>query len=759
MSMTQSKTFNITEVNQFKDDGWFLAKTDTGETVKGVSIFPPYGTIRTEAMEVPDRYSFTGKSWKIKKIFFDGDNHGQITLSLLGSGMLDGIKDVKAGTVYEEFGTDIWRILEAAAKNYPRDHLTYEPIDYKGEKRDPWDILEDAKGVGPVVAEMMVMSWVEKRENFTAMMNAVKCGFTPQEWKKVLKGDGTKDPEVTMEEFNKMLYEVDDHSIYDLVTLGIPFEKVDKLAMTPWPDKPAIDRFSLKRFAGVAKVAIYEGKKEGHMCVPLKIVDEYAIQLIGAPVMEELIAGDLDKFTLKMVGDMVYDKIGYKIETGISTKLREIIREPFRRLDITREEIIEEFEDVGGFTPDPLQVDAVEMALREKVMVLTGGPGTGKTTILRVLVSLLRRHGQYVRQCAFMGAAARRMKLATGFDAGTIHVAFNLFGRDKDPMFEGFLIVDELSTAPADLVYEFLRLCGNDVHIVFVGDVDQLPPVGNGEVLVQLLESQLPRVRLNTIFRNGGAIAKACHDVNNGIMPTPDNEDFFLSIKSTDDKMIEFLRKAEEHFDGKGWEKAQLLTPLNERPNVGRKALNEYFQGLRNPMGDKIPFTNIKVGDRVVQEKNIYPGFGSSLDVRNGMIGKVISRTDVAEIILANLQENGNDIQKLPITLRDLSNYIMTVMFDDEDGASEYKYLNLETISLGYCITVHKSQGSQFPCVFVVLPSNLGPLASRQILYTAMSRAKKKLFVMAAPGVVEECLKNAQRARRYSNLAQFIDKG
>lgn len=731
------KTFNIVSVQTFDPDkGWFIARSDLGETVVGSSIIPPFGMISVEANFV--KHPRFGNQWKCKYVMYAGIQ--EITQGLLSSGLVKGINQAKAPDVFNAFQHDIWRILSAAVDGD-------EFIEFKGHKRNPVDLLQDARGVGPVVAEEMVESWRDQRKIFTSAINAVRCGLSISQFRDIIKQQDGR------EKFDMMIHNSPPYNVYDLVTFGMKWSEVDALAMQEWPEKAAIQRNSPIRCAGAIKHILKTMLSDGHMCGDVSKVDNEVEKLIGISSAVSSLP-NLEDVGLVVFKGFVYTKQSYLQETAISHAITRIRNTRYDRLNISREEI-HEFED-SSRPLHPDQVEAIHMALTKKVCSITGGPGSGKTTTLEVLVRILEDRGQDVLLCAFMGAAARRMSIATDHPAGTLHSTFGLM-RDKEErvvMKEGWLIVDEMSTVSSGLLRDFLEQLYNDVHVVFVGDVDQLPPVGNGEGFVQILESDIPQVRLTHLFRNGGAIAQACRDVNAGIMPTPDNKDFFLINQTREEDIPSRLLKAEEWFShpDQGYMNPQILTPLNIKAGVGRSSMNILLQNVRNPDGEKIPFTNIRVGDRVVQLKNNY-----DLEVRNGMTGQCISRTDDARMILQTMKDNeANKGFEQPLFGDSGSMDILSVMFEEEVDPRIYSNYFLEELDLGYAITVHKSQGNQFDYVFVVLPNLPNELSMRQIPYTAMSRAKKKLVVIAAPGVLEKCIQNTARMRRNSNLAAFL---
>jgi exodeoxyribonuclease V alpha subunit len=336
-----------------------------------------------------------------------------------------------------------------------------------------------------------------------------------------------------------------------------------------------------------------------------------------------------------------------------------------------------------------------------------------------------------------------------------MHRRFALFRDldDRPTISNCFLIIDEASTIPSDLLNMVLQQVREGVRVLFIGDADQLPPVGRGEPFIQIMESGIPVSRLKTIHRNDGVIARACRSINEGRMPVMEkgNDNFFLISPDQNDIPARILH-AEDYFVKQGWTDAQIITPLNSKGGVGRRDLNLLMQNKRNMFGEEIPFTSIRVGDKVVQLRN-----NRDLYVFNGMTGKCIKRSDESRMILEAAKKDDKESLLFAGTVFD-ETHIMTCMFDEEQDDTAYYGKHLKEIDLGYAITVHKSQGNQFDYVFVVIPSalDLGRLAMRQIIYTAASRAKKKLVIFAVAGALEKCIANEDKMRRYSNLSAFI---
>jgi exodeoxyribonuclease V alpha subunit len=383
------------------------------------------------------------------------------------------------------------------------------------------------------------------------------------------------------------------------------------------------------------------------------------------------------------------------------------------------------------------QQRAVKWATSEKVLVLTGGPGTGKTTVTRAILELYIRNKLKVMLCSPTGRAAKRLSEATGREAKTIHrllefmPAERRFKKNYDDKLElDALIVDEASMIDVVLMNALLRALPSHAHLVVVGDVDQLPSVGPGNVLRDIIDSgQVPVVRLDEIFRQGreSQIILNAHRINNGEAPSYDNTrgtDFFFLEEDDAGRMVELIedlvaRRLPAHGAYDPLRDIQVLTPMY-RGDVGAQNLNECLQQKLNSQGQghKQGGMELRVGDKVMQVRNNY-----DKGVFNGDMGIVTSI--------------------------DSDNQVLRVLFD---AGVDYDFAHLDELVLAYAISIHRSQGSEFPVVVLPLSTQHYIMLQRNLLYTAVTRAKKMLVIVGTRAALERAVENNEVAARFATL-------
>jgi exodeoxyribonuclease V alpha subunit len=401
--------------------------------------------------------------------------------------------------------------------------------------------------------------------------------------------------------------------------------------------------------------------------------------------------------------------------------------------------MIQQIQDVEGFKLAVEQFRAVQAAYENKCMVITGGPGTGKSTTVKVIVRMFERLGKTVRLASPTGRAAKRLEEATGRPASTIHRLLEYkprtgFGRNEDvPLDCSVLIVDETSMVDLPLAYHLLKALPPRCRLILVGDVDQLPSVGPGCVLRDIIDSGVVRtVTLTEIFRQaaGSLIITNAHRINAGAPPSFDpvgGAKDFGWIKEEErevigDRVIDIVgNKLSKKFNP--LTEIQVLTPMHAG-SAGARELNRRLQETCNPpsqtklelkLGERV----FRVGDRVMQTRNNY-----DLEVFNGDIG-TITKVDPAAA--------GNLIVQY-------------------DRAVNYRREDMDELQHAFAITVHKSQGSEYPCVVIPLTSSHWVMLQRNLLYTAVTRAKKMCVLIGQRKALWRALKNAHTSMRYSNL-------
>ena len=419
---------------------------------------------------------------------------------------------------------------------------------------------------------------------------------------------------------------------------------------------------------------------------------------------------------------------------------------------------IEKCEKEDGIEYADLQKQAITMALTEGMLVLTGGPGTGKTTTLNAIIKIMKAKGKTVLLSAPTGRAAQRMSELTGDEAKTLHRLLEVsWDKHDNPIFNknernqlkcDALIVDEVSMVDTFIMESVMRALAIGCRLILVGDSDQLPSVGPGNVLSDLIESGLiPVVRLNEIFRQAqqSLIVTNAHKIVNGEMPvlnSADKDFFFLqrNNKSEVSTVITDLcaNRLPKAYGYSPFENIQVLAP-SKKGELGTAELNHKLQAALNPKDDEKPEITIgsktfRTGDKVMQIKNNY-------DIRwfreNGETGEGIFNGDIGIIT------------KIDKKIKSL-----TVKFFDK--TARYTFESASDLDFAYAITVHKSQGNEFEAVIIPMFSGPPQLYYRNLLYTAVTRAKKTLVLVGNPSTVEYMVNNNRRTKRYSGLKEFL---
>ena len=541
---------------------------------------------------------------------------------------------------------------------------------------------------------------------------------------------------------------------------GISFERADEIAFS-MNEAPLFDYRSQ---AGVVYI-VRHNLANGHTCLPRNSIlaparslldcteDEAEIAIDNAIEAKQLVSVDIDSREFLFLPEI------YEAESSIAERIQVMLRFPPQQKDISPSEIFA-FEKANGITFDEKQRTAIEIAVNKGILILTGGPGTGKTTTVKGIIALMKNRGLDVALAAPTGRAAKRMSELTGYEAKTIHRLLEVEYREgateptfchnlKNPLECDAVIVDELSMVDVTVFAALLDALPLSCRLIMVGDKDQLPPVGAGNVLADLIKSNLIGVVcLDKIFRQAmeSMIVTNAHRVVNGEMPVLDNSDassdFFLlkedSKYNAPKKIVSLVTKRLPA--GYGYDPIkdiQVLCP-SRKGETGTENLNALLQQVLNPPAQgkaqlKYKGYILREGDKVMQIKNNYDvewfrDDENGTGVFNGDIG-ILTRIDRAQDII-------------------------NVKFDDREAM--YSLENAKELELAYAMTVHKSQGSEFDAV--VLPTiNTPPkLAYRNLFYTALTRAKNLLVIVGNEGSIKAMVDNDKKSRRYSTLIHFL---
>ncbi|MCX7860234.1 MAG: ATP-dependent RecD-like DNA helicase [Chloroflexus sp.] len=641
----------------------------------------------------------------------------------LGSGLIKGVGPATAKRITETFG------------KYTLDVLEREP-----------ERLREVPGLGRKKAELIAEAWRAQQRIKDLMLLLQDLGLLTGVAVRIYKHYGDDALRVVQQEPYRLADEVD----------GVGFRTADAIAAGL-----GIARDDPRRIAAGLRFALGQASDDGHCYLPRRELVERAASLltvtaeqVQAALAELLAAGQLWRDTIVTAATPEQQPIYLPplafAEIGVANAIRRLLAQrsalAAHYAPSRWELVFAHLAERRGIDLSPQQRDAVRTALTSPVMLLTGGPGTGKTTSLRALVLLLRARGYRPLLAAPTGRAARRLSEATGIEARTIHRLLE-YGPDgsfrrnaENPLDCDLLVIDEASMLDIVLANQLLKATPPGAHLVIVGDADQLPSVGPGRVLGDLIESGIvPRVHLDAIFRQaaGSGIAANARRINEGLLPVwGGHDDFYFFAAETPERCAELtvelvVERIPRRFGYDPRRDIQVLSPTH-KGIAGVAALNAALQAALNPPRPGVAeyrsgATIFRVGDRVIQQRNDY-----DRDVYNG---------DTGEVIAINAEEQ-------------------TVVVRFEDGrAIRYSGLDLDDLALAYALSVHKSQGSEYPVVVLPLLMQHQPLLQRNLLYTAVTRARRLVVIIGDRRAIAAAVAAAEVERRYTGLGVRLREG
>jgi len=650
----------------------------------------------------------------------------------LASGVIKGIGPATAAKIVKKFGNETLNIIQ---------HQPQRLSEIKGIS------LEKAMKIGESYAEQSGLSEV--------IMFFQEYGISPAYSTKIYKMFGENTIAVIRENPYKLVDE----------TLGISFKTADKIAMSL-----GIDRNSKFRVMSGIKYVLSKAVLNGHTYVPDKLLKEYTSQLLEVEIdnindalvtlaMDKSICTERDDETNK-----IYLAAFYNAEQGVCRKIAELSSYGFKKQINDFEKKIAKVEAEEGIILAEAQKTAVREALSNGVLVITGGPGTGKTTIIKAIIRLFHSEGCRVALAAPTGRAAKRMSEATGFEAKTIHRLLEIgytgddevlvFNRtEENPLDADAVIIDETSMVDILLMYHLLKAIRPGTRLILVGDVDQLPSVGAGNVLKDIIESGVVQtVKLTEIFRQAeeSMIIVNAHKINKGEYPylNEKGKDFFFIPRSSAYSIVQTIvdlcaRRIPKSFGYDPARDIQVLTPT-KKGMIGVAGLNVELQKVLNPEDGRKKeksfhgFT-FREGDRVMQIKNNYNLKWKRI-TESDVEGEGVFNGDMGVIRSIDFEER-----------------IVTVLFDD-DKEVQYDFTIMDEIEPAFAVTIHKSQGSEFPVV--ILPVFPGPavLMTRNLLYTAVTRAKNLVILVGIENSIKEMIDNKKETERFSSLMEKLKK-
>lgn len=526
---------------------------------------------------------------------------------------------------------------------------------------------------------------------------------------------------------------------------GIGFRTADTIA-----EKLGIEKTAMVRIRAGISFALTEAMGEGHCGLPVTDLKQLAAKLleVDGALIETALALELDERTVvaDTVGDIDCIFLGglYHAEKAIADRLRSLLKGQLPWVTIDTNKALPWIEGRTGLTLAPSQREAVSLALRSKVTVITGGPGVGKTTIVNAILRILAAKSVNLLLCAPTGRAAKRMTEATGMEAKTIHrllefdpKAFGFKRDEENPLDCDLLVVDESSMVDVMLMQSLLKAVPDTAALLIVGDIDQLPSVGPGQVLADIIQSgSVPVVRLTEVFRQAAQsrIITTAHQINRGRIPElgkveGDTDFYFMPAADPEQAVPRIIDLVGKHIPRKfGFDpvrEVQVLCPMN-RGGVGARSLNIELQAALNPNPtakvERFGWT-FAPGDKVMQIENDY-----DKDVFNGDIGYIHSvDTDDGELL---------------------------VDFDGREVG--YQFGELDTLVPAYAATIHKSQGSEYPAVVIPVMTQHYAMLQRNLLYTGVTRGKKLVVLVGQAKAIAIAVKNESGRRRWSKLDEWL---
>ncbi len=649
-----------------------------------------------------ENHSRFGKQFKIESysVVYPNSIHGIV--KYLGSGLIKGVGPALAKRIVDVFGEKTIDVLDNEISR-----------------------LIEVDGIGNKKLEQIKKAWQEQSAVKDIMVFLQSYDISPAYALKIYRTYGEESITVVKENPYRLTKDV----------WGIGFKTADKIGKNVGFD----DEHPTRIKSGIV-FALNEAAAEGHVYLPIPDLLNRSCKILNIDLSQSLsLLNEMEEEGLICIkSECIYLYFYYHAERNIENKL-EIINNGSTNL--TEKELKSVRLDSKYYSEE--QLEAIRNSLKYKILILTGGPGTGKTTTLKGIIDSYKKLNKNIMLAAPTGRAAKRMSEVIGLDAKTIHrlLEYNpidmTFSRDEEhPLEVDLLVIDEASMIDTLLMNNLVNAIAHNTTLILVGDVDQLPSVGAGNILNDLISyAKIPTAKLTKIFRQAeeSRIVVNAHRINRGEFPVilnKEESDFFFIQESDEEKITENVldlcqKRLPEKYGFNPMNDIQVLTPMY-KGETGVNNLNHQLQNALNPnqttlvRGDK----NYKIGDKVMQLKNNY-----EKDIFNGDIG-----------IIRSIDSDGQ---------------ILSVSFNDK--IISYDFIDLDEITLAYAVTVHKSQGSEYPCVILPISTSHYIMLQRNLLYTAVTRASKMMILIGSKQALAMAINNKRSRRRYTSLFKPSD--
>lgn len=640
-------------------------------------------------------------------------SEGENLVQYLSSGLFSGIGPVTAQKIVDRFGDK-----------------TLEVLDQRPQQ------LAEIPGLKGKRLQKFKEAWVEMRESRETLLFLYEHEITGSIALRIWKQYRGSTIQIIQENPYILCDEI----------WGIGFTRADDIGL-----KLGLARDGWKRLRAGLIYTLQKAAQFGHVYLPRQVLLEQAIEILRVGQDDETVARlvySLDELIQEQELLNQHEGIWlpplYYAEEGIATWIRNHLeRTSADASEFNAHQALKNFEQKQKITYSPEQFEGICQAMKSQVYVITGGPGTGKTTTLQGILSLIQEQKQSVLLAAPTGRAARRMSELTGQTAQTLHRLLEInpstrkFERNQEhPLESDWIVVDEFSMVDTWMGYALVQALGPTTRLLIIGDQDQLPSIGPGSLLKELLAcGQVPNMRLQTIFRQSSRsdIAQNAQRVNQGRHPNlVDGSHFHFLPANNADEAVQFLdeivlQEAPRKIPGLDRSNLQVLTPMH-RGALGTFALNQHLQAILNPQGKKFKLGGIewRLGDRVMQLKNDYDH-----NIFNGDVG-----------LIHHVHTEESELQ---------------ILFDERLVSLPAE--NLDSLGLAYACTVHKSQGSEYEAVVILLDGSAWNMLQRNLLYTAITRARGHVWIIATPGALDQAIRTQRQNKRFTRLSLSIGAG